>query len=531
MHGLILTGFNSLSTQAAQYKRTGGAHRIATYLRERGWDIEVVDFIMGWTLEQLQELSRSRIDSSTKFLGFGGTFPIWSNTLEQYFTWFRDTYPDIPIIAGGQVSNIYKIEADWYVDGFGERALEALLKHITGNEKVKWQLGINGRKVIKGNLDYPSFPMKELHIKYEERDFILENETLVTELGRGCIFNCAFCNFPILGVKTDHSRDADNLQMELQENYDRWGVTKYVIADETVNDYSEKLEKFAGAVRKLNFRPRMYGFARADLLVARRHDWDTMIEMGFTGHHYGIESTNIESLKVIGKGMHPDKLLPGLVEARKYFKERSQYRGQVSLIAGLPYETPETLQKTLGWFKENWKKENVMLFPFYIPKTNGTDNTSKMSINYDKYGYRETAVDMYPRIRELFQALPTQYGMGEALLENTGMSWENDTWNIFDVMKVVVDFYSKEYIHNYGPVMWSLGEYELAFNKPFEYFDNKTMAELAGGGVLDMLAFTKSSNYLIQEYIQKKLNWKATDEVYSTQTKSKLETNITESLV
>jgi hypothetical protein len=511
MHGIILTGFNSVSTMKAQYKRTGGAHRIATYLRERDWDIEVLDFVMGWSLEQLQEFTRSRITNKSVFIGFGGTFPIWSDTLKTYFEWVREEYTNLKIIAGGQVSNIYLLEADWYIDGFGERAIEALLKHITGTgtERLKYQLGINGRRVVKGNTDYPSFPMKNLGIRYEDRDFILADETLVTEFGRGCIFNCSFCNFPILGVKEDHSRDAEDLRLELQDTYDRFGVTKYVIADETVNDYSEKLEKFAVAIKQLTFKPRFFGFARADLLVSRRKDWDTMLEMGFVGHHYGIESTNPKSLKTIGKGMHPDKLLPGLLEVRDYFKKHSIYKGQVSLIAGLPYETKDSLKNTLKWFNENWRTENVMLFPMYIPKSNGLDNTSKLSVDWAKYNYRETKEDLFPRIRKYFQTLPTQYGMGEALLENTGMSWENDEWNLWDAMMIIGDFYQHDYLQNYGPVMWSMGEYELALNKPFEYFNDRTMQEIVGSADFDIYRdFTVKSNTLVNEYIGKKLNWK-----------------------
>lgn len=512
MHGIILTGFNSNSDYGSQFKRTGGAHRIATFLRERHWDIEVVDFVMSWKLEQLKEFTRSRIHSKSVFIGFGGTFPIWSDTLDQYFSWVRLEYPNIKIIAGGQISNIYRIEADWYIDGFGERAIEMLLKHITGNnsEKLKYHLGMKGRKVIKANLDYPSFPMQELHIRYEDRDFIMPDETLVTELGRGCIFNCAFCNFPVLGVKEDHSRSAENFRMELQDTYDRFGVTKYVIADETVNDYTEKIAKFANAAKQLTFQPRMFGFARADLFVSRKQDWDIMLELGFVGHHYGIESTNPASLKVIGKGMHPDKLLPGLIEARNYFKKHGMYRGQVSLIAGLPYETRESLSKTLKWFGENWQTENVLLFPMYIPKANGSDNASKLTTDWQKYGFRETAVDLYPMVRKLFQEIPTQYGVGESLLENTGISWETDEWNIIDVMKIVANFYSKDYAKNYGPVLWSIGELESVFKKPFNYFSDKTLLEiLEEEGYTDIKRFSAAGTTLIENYISKKLNWTA----------------------
>ena len=127
MHGLILTGYNSLSNVHALYKRTGGAHRIATYLRDRDWDIEVLDFVMGWSLEQLQEFTNSRVTDKTIFIGFGSTFPIWSPKLEAYFKWIKEKYPTIKIIAGGEISNNYRIEAEWYLVGFGERAIEALV--------------------------------------------------------------------------------------------------------------------------------------------------------------------------------------------------------------------------------------------------------------------------------------------------------------------------------------------------------------------------------------------------------------------
>ena len=37
-------------------KRSAGGHRIATYLREQGWDIEVLDFWPAWPREERLEL-------------------------------------------------------------------------------------------------------------------------------------------------------------------------------------------------------------------------------------------------------------------------------------------------------------------------------------------------------------------------------------------------------------------------------------------------------------------------------------------
>ena len=63
-HALIL------SIQNRYITRNLGAHRIATFLREQGWDIEVVDYVGFWPREQLLELVKSRITNDTVFLGF-----------------------------------------------------------------------------------------------------------------------------------------------------------------------------------------------------------------------------------------------------------------------------------------------------------------------------------------------------------------------------------------------------------------------------------------------------------------------------
>jgi radical SAM superfamily enzyme YgiQ (UPF0313 family) len=517
MNGIIFTGFVPAPvTRKATFKRTAGGHRIASYLRNKGWDIEVVDFVLGWTLEELKEFSKSRVTDKTIWVGFGGTFAIWSETLENFFSWFKQTYPGIKIIAGGQIANLYKINADWYIDGFGERALEALLNHICGNskEKLKFQIFSNGRKIIKGNLDYPSFPMPSLKIKYQDRDFILPTETLTTELGRGCIFNCTFCNFPILGVTEDHTRSGEDFYEELQDTYDRYGVTSYTLADETVNDYTEKIEKFANAVGKMNFKPTMYGFARADLFVSRPQDWDIMLKMGFIGHHYGIESTNHKSLKAVGKGMDPEKLLTKLLDAKQYFRKHGSYKGQISLIAGLPFETHETLEKTLKWTRDNWSTENTLLFPLYIPLENGGDAKSKLSIDWKKWGYKQSSIDYKDIIKKeyLGSRVNTQYGVGDGLIEDyIGMSWENSEWNILDVYKIVSDFYQPDVYNQFnGPVIWGMGEWQTVLKKPFEFFLDKTINQVVKDFNTNngWIVMREGSFNMVRDYVNKKLNWK-----------------------
>ena len=72
MHGLILSSARNSTFSSGKYrtemKRGAGAHRIASHLRQNGWDIEVIDYAAEWTLEEFQELCRSRITDKTKFI-------------------------------------------------------------------------------------------------------------------------------------------------------------------------------------------------------------------------------------------------------------------------------------------------------------------------------------------------------------------------------------------------------------------------------------------------------------------------------
>ena len=124
MHKCLL--FNVSTNQVG---RNLGVYRIAHYLREHDWDSEVIDYTLYWTLDELKELSRSRIDKNTKFIGFGHMFSVWSVELENFTEWLKIEYPGVVLISGSGVAPQFKSKCiDYYIQGFGENALLVLLK-------------------------------------------------------------------------------------------------------------------------------------------------------------------------------------------------------------------------------------------------------------------------------------------------------------------------------------------------------------------------------------------------------------------
>ena len=417
--------------------RTGGAHRIATELRSYNWDCEVVDFVLFWELEELKQLACSRIDNNTKLIGFSHLFYTWNPKLEHFCEWLKEKWPHLYIFSGSNAwPTINSNYIDYYFQGYSEYAIIELCKHLFSNgSPVKYTLDEANRKVILPNIDYKAAPFKDPVIIYEDRDYICPEEWLSIEFSRGCKFKCDFCNFPMLGVKGDYSRDADSVERQLKDTYDRFGVTRYIVTDETFNDRLSKINKFADVSEKIDFDPLFTGFLRADLLVSNPAQQEALLRMGFIGHYYGVESFNHQTAKTVGKGMHPQRLQQGLIDIKNYFLNNNKklYRGEISLIAGLPHETKETLQQTKRWLLQNWQGQRFQMFAMDIPKQHH-DKNSLISLDYKKYEYQEMTnneiTNSYYQPQKLYDHDP----FASSKLEN--IVWKNQHMNVFDAIKI-----------------------------------------------------------------------------------------------
>jgi hypothetical protein len=282
-------------------------------------------------------------------------------------------------------------------------------------------------------------------VKYEDRDFILPDEWLGVEFSRGCAFSCSFCNFPVLGVKGDYTRDAEDFRIQMLDAYDRYGVTHYYVADETFNDRTEKITKFADVVQSLPFDSYFTGFIRGDLLISRKQDREELLRMNFLGQFYGIETFNHAAGKAVGKGMNPDKLKQGLIDVKNYFKGYKQhhYRGFISLIAGLPHEPISSLYETRDWLWDNWQGQGFSMYQLEIPVSEYL-TSSKISRDWAKYGYTNAESDISM----------SNYVPNKSLMKYPNLIWKNEHMTIKDAESISKeiendrehgDFYSDNY--------------------------------------------------------------------------------------
>lgn len=396
MNGII---FTSLPDNWS-LERPAGAYRIAHYLRKefQNIDVEVVDYLMFWKEDELLRLLRSRIKrNNIKWIGISIT---WITNYHLYISLcnlIRKYYPELKIIVGGQDIFYKEIPADYYINGYGENAITAVLRHAFGNGKITG-VPVKGGWMVNAMHFYPAWPPTEVkdsyEIIYEKRDFLTPNDVLTLEFQRGCKFACKYCSYPILNVKGDTSRTQEDIQQELQRNYDSWGITNYAVADETINNNDDKLIKISNAVKSLSFQPNFTGFVRLDLLYSQRHHIELLMESRIWGHYYGVETFNHETGKIIGKGLDPEKNKYLATLVRDTFnKNLGVYRGTISMIVGLPKESKDSIFAGALWLKNTWKNQSFDYYPLTISKKQQQDvSVAKLSAfgeDFSKYGYKE----------------------------------------------------------------------------------------------------------------------------------------------
>lgn len=385
--------------------RGAGAYRLATELRLNGFETQVIDFVNKFTEEEARKIFNKFITTETKLVGISNTF---LNTQDdKLFTqdWmipllkeYKEKY-NLTIIIGGNRSGFshYKKIANKLIDivvlGFADLAIVEIAKAVRNNDigslKINYQEDV---QYINCKTDYVYKDFNNSTITWEVNDCILEGEHLPIETARGCIFRCSFCFFPGNGKRNtyDYMKNKIVLKNELIRNYELFGTTTYDIMDDLLNDSPEKCKFIYEVFSSLPFKAQFASYARADLLISHPHTLPLLDESGCIAMQFGIETLNKESGKTIGKAMDKSKLIEGL----HWIKENSNISMGSGFIIGLPFETKESINKTVNWLaSKDCPLDNKEIYPLGIKRMDDKIDYSKMMINPIIYGYKDLAPD------------------------------------------------------------------------------------------------------------------------------------------
>lgn len=419
---IILNEGTFVPDHRPKINRTLGAYRVASALEEAGYSTFVLDFISGFTMDEIIQAVSLHLDKDTLWVGFSSTFfwPEITHTNVQsvrslehgkdqmYFTKFNEVQKLIKhvkenstakLIYGGARAPFYQFDSaiDYYVAGYADNAVIDVTNFIAGRVPALHsvqEIQIEGKTCLSVDAsNYPEPTMDNLSTHWWNKNFnILPGEGLPIEMARGCIFKCKFCSFQLTGKKKGtYLRDIEECRDELIKTWEAHGTTNYYITDDTFNDDNDKIEALHKLFTSLPFKPTFTCYLRIDLLNRYPHQAQMLAEMGLIGAFFGIETFHPKSAVAIGKGLHPNKVKDRLYWLGEQWKNKVNM--DCGMIIGLPYDDPAYFYDLITWGiakdnpVQNLQFSPLMLFHYGKDHPEYNKYQSEFSINPEIYGY------------------------------------------------------------------------------------------------------------------------------------------------
>jgi len=396
-----------------------GPYKIAHLLRQQGYEVLVVNHLSHYNMQELKYLIDVSLTERTKFVGFSTTFlallqyddegnkipakvgsmpkdtpfPQGREFGDEIFRYMLSKHSDVKFVIGGRGGIGYKNPyINYWVRGYAELSALNLMNHLAHGEELQKSTLLEDRLIVVNDPKAEGYNFTSDSMAWRKTD-VVNHKVLPMETARGCIFNCKFCNFILNGKKNnDYIRQSDSLYQELLDNYNNFGITHYYFVDDTFNENIVKLKALAEMVERLPFKPQFWAFTRLELLCTMPTAIDLMDRIGVRAMFFGIETMNLETGRIVGKGYAREKQ----IELMRHVSENYPHiTTHGSFIAGLPKEPYESLELTIQQLQtgeiplHSWSMR-----PLYIAEHDGIDaaSFSDIDLNWEKYGYKKLDV-------------------------------------------------------------------------------------------------------------------------------------------
>jgi len=279
--------------------------------------------------------------------------------------------------SGAGLETIYP-EADVFVRGYGEEALAALVQshqpqiirgvHWAGAPDLKEQASVKLEALPSPWLTGATALTGQRFIRWETQ--------------RGCPFRCSFCQHREAGARL-HRRSL--LASRIDEEIDLFcsaGVAEIAVLDPIFNIGPRSTAVLERFVRR-GFRGRLSLQCRAELVTEAFLEAAEQLEVTL---EFGLQTVHEQESAAVNRKNNITKVDQVLAAVR-----RRGIDHEVSLIFGLPLQTPESFKESVRWCLER-QVPVIKAFPLLLLR--GTE----LERDRDRWGFVEGAGAMPPVI-------------------------------------------------------------------------------------------------------------------------------------
>ncbi|MFA0960235.1 radical SAM protein [Roseivirga sp. BDSF3-8] len=240
-------------------------------------------------------------------------------------------------------------ECDIFISGYAEKALVQAILADKPDSPMFLSDPVNFAKLpspyLTGELDIP-----------------MEQPMLRMETKRGCPYRCTFCAHRDLKDNQVHKNDLDKVFAELALFKER-KVKRVNVLDPVFNMGSEYLEVLE-EVKRLGMPDTTFTFqARFESIHGINGDRFLGLAEDIRAHlEFGVQTIIEEEFKVVGRPNKPDHITRVFAELN-----RRSISYEVSLIYGLPNQTPDTFRRSIAFLQDNGCT-TIKAFPLMLLK-------------------------------------------------------------------------------------------------------------------------------------------------------------------
>jgi anaerobic magnesium-protoporphyrin IX monomethyl ester cyclase len=333
---------------------------IATYLRENGIDISIIDEAAeDYSLKQTIDWVKKE---NPDMLGFS-TCSATGRKAALIAEKAKQENPNVKITFGNFFAtfNAERIlkkypQVDFIIRGEGEHTSHELALCLDRNGDLKKIKGISfrnnsnvitteDRPLIK-DIDSLPFPDRELlDVEYHNTTagiVVAPKKFSGFVSSRGCIFNCRFCGCRRLARNLWRSRSVDNIMKELHLLSSQ-GYKQFLFVDDNFTLNTKRVIKLCQKMKKEKIDIEFFAEGRVD--NCPRNMLQEMSRANCRLMYFGIESGTQKILDYYNKQTTTQQT----VEALKKVKKAGIDVTVASFILGAPHETRKEIQNTLEY--------------------------------------------------------------------------------------------------------------------------------------------------------------------------------------
>ncbi len=220
----------------------------------------------------------------------------------------------------------------------------------------------NPERPFIDDLDSIPFPARHLtrNELYFRPDTMEPQTTIVTN--RGCPHSCIYCLAPVVSGKKNRYRSTDNVVAELEECVNRYGIRNFLFRSDLFTQKKEWVIELCRKIIDRGLKIEWCSNSRVDTINAEMLSW--MRRAGCWVVAYGVESGDQQMLDLMKKKATVEQAR----EAIRLTREAG-IRSSVYLLMGLPWETPETLERNVKFGQELMPDFLEIFYTYPFPGT------------------------------------------------------------------------------------------------------------------------------------------------------------------